>query len=113
MSVETNSDSRRVECTRIDITPAEAPYFYIPHSHKDKQSENDPNRGFNKEAWNRKRTPSEIEHIEYIDATRERVRVEDYVVMCMKHGCKMYGVFDKCEHTIVRMRNTTVLFSKP
>jgi len=114
MSGDTNTESLIVECTRIDITPAEAFWQTDPYIHqsKDKPYEKPnpiPNRGFNKEAWNRKRTPGEIDRI---DATRAR-EAEDYIMMCLKPGCVMYGTFDKCEHNIVRMRNTTVLFSKP
>lgn len=85
----------------IRLTPAEAFWqtdIPIPQKNSVKSDaiqESKGWNGWNRHAWNRKRTPSEI-------ANHETMReAEQYSMMCIKPGCVMYGTFDKCVHNIL------------
>ena len=108
------------KCTCVRLTPAEAfwqtdPFGLPPYIHSKNpstpsttkpstlSSEKSESKG-----WNRKRTPARI------NANHERLREEglrglkeDYVMMCLKPGCMMYGTygaFDKCVHNMPKSK---------
>lgn len=95
------------------LTPSEAFWQTNPIGIPPKEASSSESslRGWNKEAWNRKRTPAEIARMEEM---RDQARTaEEYSMMCTTLGCKMYNTFDKCEHNIVRMpqKMGPILFS--
>jgi hypothetical protein len=94
------------ESPTSELTPAEAFWQTSTPSSTPSTSVRDPGTSsvWNREAWSKKRTPAEIARMEEM---RDRARAaEEYSMMCMTPGCKMYNTFDKCEHNIVRMQQT-------
>ena len=91
------------ECTRIELTPAEAfwqtgpgvpPYLYIPRTDPSSSPSSASGKG-----WKKKRTTS-------LDRMREIREAETYVMMCLKPECPMYRTFDKCEHNVMPSKST-------